>query len=345
MKTWYRRAVGLGLALSLCGGVHLTTAAPARQGARIQYNEIVQGNISESTNEDDWEFDGHTGDLVLIDMRADGSDLDTYLTLLDPYGSPLVSDDDSGEGLNSRIGPYRLTSDGIYTILAGRYGGSGSYLLALKNLNTIPMLVPGKPLIGVVDSVHPTDYFLLATGEAGTLWRLDVSDDQSGSDPYLALYGSSGLLLSTEFEGGGSIDPVVSLPGETYVAVVSWNPYSPGGPYQLELHASDAELLDTGITQSGTLDYTVISQQHYFRGEEGQAVRLSVEVEGDVALALDVTTLDGSLTLFSSSGEMSRAITVTLDIPQTAVYAVEIWDGSYMGENGSYTVSLERVED
>jgi hypothetical protein len=345
MKTWYRRAVGLGLVLSLCGAASVTAAAPARQTARIQYNETVQGEISESASEDEWEFHGHTGELVLIDMRADGSDLDTYLTLLNPFGNPLITDDDSGEGLNSRIGPYRLPNDGIYTILAGRFGGSGRYVLELKNLSTIPMIVPGKPLVGVVDSAHPTDYFLLATGEVGTLWRLTVQDDQSGSDPYLALYGASGLLLSTEFQGGGSIDPVVSLPGETYVAVVSWNPYSPGGPYQLELEASDAELLDSGIPQSGTLDYNVINRQHYFRGEEGQAVRLSVEVAGDVVLALEVTTLDGNHVLFSNSGESVRAITVTLDIPQTAVYTVEVWDGSFMGENGSYTVSLERVED
>jgi hypothetical protein len=344
MRTWHQRALGLGLSLSLVLGVHLTAAAPNGQGSsRLQYNETVQSEISENANEEEWEFEGHSGDLVLIDMRADGSSLDTYLTLLDPFGNPLTSDDDSGEGLNSRIGPYRLPSDGIYTILAGRYGGSGRYLLELKNLSTIPMIVPGKPLVGVVDSAHPTDYFLLAPAEAGTLWQLSVSDDESNTDPFLALYGSSGLLTSTEYDGSSSIDPIISLPGETYVAVVSWNANSSGGPYQLDLRESGTDLLNSGVPQSGTLDYDVYSRRHYFRGEEGQAVRLSMAADGDITLAVNITTQDGSTVLFSSSGAASREITVTLDIPQTAVYVVEIADGSYMGGSGSYTISLENV--
>ncbi len=142
-------------------------AAPPQQDARIQYNETVQSDIDETRTEETWEFTGSTGDLILLDMRADGSNLDAYLTLLDPFGSPLASDDDSGEGLNARVGPFRLPSSGIYSIVAGRYGGAGGYLLELKNLSTIPTLMEQKPLTGVVDSAHPTDYFLLPAGTSG----------------------------------------------------------------------------------------------------------------------------------------------------------------------------------
>jgi hypothetical protein len=278
-------------------------------------------------------------------MRADGSDLDTYLTLIDPFGNSLLTDDDSGDGLNSRIGPYRLQSDGIYTIVAGRYGGGGRYLLELKNLSTIPALSPGKPLIGVADSAHTTNYFLLDVREGTTLWRLDVVDDQSNSDPYLALYGSTGLITSTEFEGGSRIDPIVPVDGEAYVAVVSWNIDSPGGPYQLELNESDLELLDSDTPQDGSLDYDVSRQRHYFQGEAGQAVRVSVEASGNIVIALEISTLNGASILFSSSGEAPRGVAVTLELPQTAIYVVDVWDGMYSGESGAYTIRLERVED
>lgn len=329
--------------LILCLALVVTAYPVAAQTSRIEYNQTVQSDIAESENEEQWEFNGRTGDLILIDMRGDGSNLDTYLTLLDPFGSPLVSDDDSGEGLNSRIGPYRLPSDGIYTILAGRYSGAGSYRLELKNLNTLPMITPGKPLTGVLNSGQTTDYFLLAPSEADALWQLAVTDDQLNTDPYLALYGPTGLITSTEYEGGSSIDPIVILPDESYIAVVSWNPSSTGGPYQLDLNASSVELLNDGIPQTGTIDYDVYHQRHYFRGEAGQSVRLTASVEGDIVLSLNVTTQDNMLTLFSNTGEAPLALTVTLNITKTAVYMVDIWDGSYSGGSGSYTISFETV--
>ena len=333
--------------LTLCLILCIATAANAHpataQTPRIEYNETVHSTLAENANEERWEFSGHAGDLILLDMRADGSNLDCYLTLLDPFGNPLATDDDSGEGLNARIGPYRLPSDGIYTILAGRYSGVGSYLLELKNLSTIPMISPGKPLTGVLGSGHTTDYFLLPSSATNALWRLSVSDDQLDTHPYLALYGPSGLLTSTEYEGGSRIDPVVTLPDQTYIVVVSWNPGSPGGPYQLDLNTSTIDLLNNGVPQTGALSYDVFHQRYYFRGEGGESVRLTASVEGDITLGLNVTTQDGTVTLFSNTGEATRALTVTLDITQSGVYAVEVWDSSYMGGSGSYTISFETI--
>ncbi len=49
------------------------------------------------------------------------------------------------------------------------------------------------------------------------------------------------------------------------------------------------------------------------------------------------------VTLFSNTGEAPLALTVTLNITKTAVYMVDIWDGSYSGGSGSYTISFETV--
>jgi hypothetical protein len=339
------RAFSFAFSLCLILGVFAAahTRPAAAQTSHIEYNETAQSSIPESANEERWDFTGYAGDLILIDMRADGSNLDCYLTLLDAFGTPLISDDDGGEGLNARIGPYRLPGDGTYTILAGRYSGAGSYLLELKNLNTIPMISPGKSLAGVLDSRHPTDYFLLPVSAADTLWRLSVSDDDASTDPYLALYGPSGLVISTEYDGGSSLDPVVTLPDRTYIAVVSWNPGSSGGPYQLDLNPSEVDLLNSGVPQTGTLNYDLTRHRHYFRGEAGQTVRLTASVDGDISLSLNVMSQDSVVTLFSNTGDALRTLTVTLDITQSGVYTVEVWDGSYGGSSGSYTLSFENV--
>jgi len=160
------RILWIGLFLALSTGLSPASAAPLLQsGSRIAYNETVHGTITESSPEQQWSFTGHAGDLVLIDLHADSiSSLDTYLTLLDANGSTLMSDDDSGDSTNSRIGPYALPAEGSYTIVAGRYSGSGAYTLELKDLRTIPVLVPEKPLVGVVNAGDPSDYFLIDTG-------------------------------------------------------------------------------------------------------------------------------------------------------------------------------------
>jgi hypothetical protein len=282
-------------------------------------------------------------------MRAsDSSALDPYLTLQDSDGNSLVSDDDGGEGVNARIGPYPLPADGEFTINATSYTGTGEYTLDLKNLNTIPTIVPGKPLVGVVNVTHPSDYFLLATAPASndTLVRLHISADDPYASPYLSVYGPSGFIISTETQSDPStIDPIVLLPGQTYAVAVSWNPGSAGGPYELLLDKSSQDLLTEGVTQSGSLTYDTYSQRHYFRGEEGEVVRITVTGEGEIAPALQIATLDFNTYLFTNEGEHMREVTTVVTIPTTAIYVVDIHDGSYSGGSGSYTIRLERVTD
>ncbi len=251
----------------------VSASRPAAQSSRIQYNETVQSEIAENATEEQWEFDGHTGDLILIDMRADGSNLDTYLTLLDPFGNPLLSDDDSGEGLNSRIGPYRLPSDGIYTILAGRYGGSGGYLLELKNLSTLPddhpWQTPGRR--GGFVAAHRL--FSAAPGdERKSCGSLAVTDDQLNSDPYLALYGRPGCSPAPKSTAASSIDPIVPLSDETYIVgrKLEYQQHRRPLPARSEhLRCGPAQ---DGVPQTGTIDYDVYRRASLFsrgRGADG----------------------------------------------------------------------------
>jgi hypothetical protein len=344
------RLVGLGLVLCLVSGVGGAQAVPLlRQNSPIHYDETVRGQLTDRGFGQNWTFTGQTGDLVLIDMRAtDPNMLDPYLALQDSSSHTLVSDDDGGEGVNARIGPYPLPADGDYTINATSYTGTGEYTLELKNLNTIPTLVPGKPLVGTVNSAHPSDYFLLGAEPTGgdMLVRLHITDDDPYADPYLSVYGPSGFVIGTEIQTDtATIDPIVLLPGQTYAVAVSWNSSGAGGAYELLLDQSGMELLQEGVAQSGSLTYDTYSQRHYFRGEEGETVRITVRVEGEIAPALQIATLDFNTYLFTNEGEHMREVTAVVTIPTAAIYVVDIHDGSYSGGNGSYTIRLERVTD
>ncbi len=345
---FYRRLLWIGVLVVLVPGLTPVYAAPRLQSdTRIAYNETVQGTITEGDPEQEWTFSGHAGDLILIDLRADSvSLLDTYLTLMDANGSTIMSDDDSGDSTNSRIGPYPLPADGSYTIVAGRYSGSGAYALELKDLRTIPTLVPGKPLVGVVNDAHPSDYFLIDTGTdpASEIWRIKITDDDPVYDAFLALYGPNGYIIGTESAlDTSTLDPIVPLAGQSYVVAVSWNANTTGGPYQITLSPSEMDLLQDGVAQEGSINYDNYSRQHYFRGEEGDQIRVTASVSGDISLGMSISSADYMHSLYTSEGEATQEVTLLLTLPASTVYVIELHDGSYMGSSGDYSVQIDWV--
>jgi hypothetical protein len=86
--------------------------------------------------------DGTYGDVFLFTPRSSGqavidlrsSDFDAFLILQDAAGQTLLTDDDSGEGTNARIG-YQVTSGTTYRIVANSYGGTrttGTYRISVR---------------------------------------------------------------------------------------------------------------------------------------------------------------------------------------------------------------------
>lgn len=344
-----RQFVGLGLILCLAFGVSGVSAESLlQQSLHIHYDETVRGQLTESSYSQIWTFTGHAGDLVLVEMRAiDSGVLDPYLNLDDSGGITLLSDDDGGDGVNARIGPYPLPTDGEYSIEAMSYSGTGEYTLELKHLNTIPTIVPGKPLTGTLSAAHPSDYFLLAADptQSETLVRLHIEYDDPYADPFLSVYGPSGFMIGTETQTDTStIEPVILLPGQTYAIAVTWNPNSASGTYQLLVEQSNMQLLQSGLAQTGTLMPDTYSQRHYFRADEGEIIRIIVSAEGEIAPAVQIATLDFSTYLFTSEGENTQEVTAVIAVAVPGVYVVDVHDGSYAGGSGTYTIRLERVK-
>ncbi|MBN1965528.1 MAG: PPC domain-containing protein [Anaerolineae bacterium] len=108
------------------------TADMDATGGMIGYDQGVSGELLFAGQQDYWTFDGLAGDVVTISLDGVGG-LDGLLILLDPNGSEIARDDDSGGGVNSMIESYRLPQDGEYTIIAGSYRNNtyGPYRLRL----------------------------------------------------------------------------------------------------------------------------------------------------------------------------------------------------------------------
>jgi Bacterial pre-peptidase C-terminal domain len=112
--------------------------APGAVGT-IAVGETVRGELargdqimSDSTFADVWDLAATAGEHVEIDLRSD--DFDTYLQLLDPSGTVIGQDDDSGGDLNSHLA-ITLPAGGTYRIVvnsAGHEPRVGTYTLGVR---------------------------------------------------------------------------------------------------------------------------------------------------------------------------------------------------------------------
>lgn len=109
---------------------------------RLSYGSTITGRIDDSTPEILYAFYGREGEAITVSMsRADG-DLDPLLALLNADRTPLLSDDDSGNGQDARIERYTLPATGLYYISATRFSGSealptrGNFILVLARLTS-----------------------------------------------------------------------------------------------------------------------------------------------------------------------------------------------------------------
>ncbi len=172
----------------------------------------IRGRLDENTNilpidnsyYDLYSFQGRAGQQIVIEMKS--QELDSYLILLNPDGSELAQDDDSGGGKNAKI-LVTLPTTGEYLLLANSYeaGESGNYRLTLRSMTgsrnpssrSSGFILQQRGTLDQTSAVLPSDgsryneyNFEGQAGQAVTI-RLESND----FDPYLALFSPDGQLV------------------------------------------------------------------------------------------------------------------------------------------------------
>lgn len=122
-------------------GAATLPAPPAALGATIPDDLMGRGTINKGetvmqtldlARDDAWTFSADVGEHVVIELSANGSDLDPHLYLYDGSRALIAENDDiDGNNANSRI-EITLTQAGKYTIRVSRFSGGGDYLLKLS---------------------------------------------------------------------------------------------------------------------------------------------------------------------------------------------------------------------
>lgn len=366
-----RNALALALLAALAAGA-ASAQTPIRAG------QAVDGSLSaDSPRADDgtpyvlYTFRGRAGDRIRVDMES--SDFDAYLavgTVAAP-GCPgdCRTDDDGGEGFNSRL-IYTLPASGQVQIRANSVGADATGAFTLRVTELPPQARPtvrpvrlNQAATGNLDDNTATDdndrpyalYSFEGRADQPVVIRLDSTD----FDPLVEfgrMQGDSFVSEASDDDGGSGLNARLSTrlgaSGNATIKVTSPSS-SPRGAYTLLVsdpprpqpitvaEVSVGESVRGRLDDSDPFDAEEIRFDVYrIKGNPGQRVVARMESQ-DLDPLLKWGTFDGER--FSedardddSGGGNSALLTVTLDADGEGRLVAT----SYGGGEGAYTLSV-----
>jgi hypothetical protein len=309
----------------------------------IEYTQTVNGILSEAESTAGYRFTGQEGDVITILLQS--SVFDTYLSLTqadseDSY--PLMTDDDSGGGSDSRIGPFTLPETGDYIITVSSYDASvtGAYTLTLDRAILSPIAFDETVEVDITAESN-ANYFQFE-GLTGDV--ISVRADSGGSvDTSLSLTGPDNYEIISDDDSGTDFDPeisrVVLTADGTYTLALL--PYAAGdsGQVSLTLTRSPIRSLDDG-PQEIRLNEKVTQDVVNFTAVAGEQYQLWIQVQGGTS-SPSVTITQNGETVATASADSSTALLVAFITPEDGLVNVQITDYSY--EKVVMSVRVETV--
>ncbi len=223
---------------------------------RLEMGATVTGSFLSEFERHIYLFSGAAGQLVTLSMVGTSGSVDPVLTLYDPNGQPMATDDNSGGGSAALLRDIHLPTDGDYIVQA-LGGGSGNYQITLEAGAPTPVpptLTPTAllgtttpvaadaeelsdhvPMMGVIDKPDAFNrYFIDA--QAGDVLTVGVRPaDGSPLRPRVEVYTPSGELMLSAGLGsdGQALIPAIGVPDSGKYAVFVSDDARTGGAYTI----------------------------------------------------------------------------------------------------------------
>lgn len=214
----------------------LAPAAAQEEDTGLDYGAAFTGQIDNNRPRQVFYFDGLRGEVIGINLRVTGGDLDPVLTVLDNRGRVIANIDDS---LGSRVPaierlilPY---TDRFY-IVVGRFGyalGStiGGFELRLERLGVSSasgsVLRYGDQVTNRIDDMNPQLYYSFRA-EAGDIVNIYMRRVSGDLDPYLQVVDANAFVLADNDDMLGAPSPfdagvegLVIAEAGTYIVVAT----------------------------------------------------------------------------------------------------------------------------
>ena len=320
----------------LQGGIAQPTPIPTSNGT-LSIGQSVDGVLSDSSGVR-YTFAGEAGQSISITAISEA--FDTYLSLQDPNGVELATDDDSAGNLDSRIGPVTLASSGTYTVLLTSFDSAfGAYTITVSAIEVRPIEISQT----VEDSLEAnTSAAYTFSGEAGDV--LTISMSSPDFDTYIALNDSTGLSLVENDDSGGGTDSMIgpyTLPysGQYQINIRSYSADTSGN-YTLSLER--ATLADLAFDETQTADFTPENSAIFYRfeGQAGDLINVVVLSNGSVDTSLKLSGPDGYEVISDDDGgpgfdpEIFKQV-----LSQSGTYILALQS---LGGTGSAQITLTR---
>ena len=309
----------------------------------IEYGQRVNDELTEAQPTQDFVFNAAAGDTVSIEMEANS--FDTYLTL--SQSSPhteLASNDDGGNGTNSRIGPYTLTNAGSYVITASSLFGNtrvGPYSLTLRKASVVQLSL-GDTAQGYLTGSAPL-YFAFR-GQPDQVVDIRVSSDNQ-LESSLTLYDPQANVLGSDEDSSDGLDPILTeqrltQTGLYFVAVQPTTSRDQRTPITLTVSESRIGALDQ-VSKTLPLNDLNTPRLLKFEGHAGERVTLRVQLDSQVPISPRIDLYQGGSQIAEIYGTtIVDEVSFGLVVPADGTVLIEISDYDYV--DGQMTLTLER---
>jgi hypothetical protein len=329
------------------------------------YEESVTGSLNSAQYEHLWDFQGHAGDIITLDLTRTSGDLDPYLRLFGPDGELLARDDDNDDSTDATI-TYTLPATGQYLAQATRYAGqqgtsSGTYQLALR-LGTPETGSTGGGAIGfgltVTGTLSDADFSDAWTfqGTLGESVTISMAALDGSLDTLLELIDPSGQPVASDDDGGDGtnsliVDFVLQSTGTYTILAQRFGGIGgiTSGSYALGLQQGEASpqaggMVAPGQMVSGTINDSNPADRWTFEGSFGDVITISMETtDGGLDSFLQLVDPTGNIALADDdSGNGFNALIDRYTLQSTGTYTIfaQRFGGADGQSSGGYQLRL-----
>ncbi len=325
-------------------------------GSGLRYGDTVLNEITDLMPRFYYTFRAARGDIVSIRMERTSGDLDPSLQLVDANGIVIAENDElEGSGsLDAAIVGHIIETDGIYVIIATRYGqvagrSSGSFVLSLQSGvtgglgRTVEVPIPLIPDQVYDNEITPARYeqFYRFEGRQFDLVSVEMRRTAGTLDGFLILTDDQQNPLITDDDGGSGQDAAIrrfALPyeGVFYIVATRFQRGSgtTSGSYTLTMRVegnafenvpTDIARMTYGSVANGVLDDLVPRVLYAMYGSQGDVITISLNrASGDLDPVVGL--LDANQRLLISdddSGGDQNARIERYTLPATGVYYIQ----------------------
>jgi hypothetical protein len=281
-----------------------TLRAEAADFTHVDYGEVAQGELAGDAAYHLYAFEGEAGDI--IDVRVEGGEVDTRLSLLGRAGGVMMADEDGGARYNPEILDFQLYANMTHYLLVepSEAGQAGAFTVTVEKVDHQPIHSPestfevtdhrmlielGEVVPGTLSAEMPTASYELTVGEATTVAAFVYSED--------FLPGLSYMIMAENGGGGGGGGGGSSDPMPAYGGVVEF----------YDVPAGNTLVITVGADYGVLGDFTLIAQplDIFPVVEYGETVEIEL----------------APLTLFAFEAEAGDVVDVSVDGGDLDTYA------------------------